>query len=418
MWSHGEKVLVDPDRGTIWMQYAIDRNGFDHTAVNLLMLQRHEGYAPYPLQLALSRFDSIDEWRVAGRKKQGSPLPDVRQWYDSWTTNDSQEMREAASAFFRFLVLRSSIDTLRKFVSSADEFDLSGQIASHYRQSFDSLVASWHGYLDTVSFLPRQMVLFSDRAAAGFEFVEARELMEQSFAYAVSDKDSSFAIEKLMSLCFAQGDFTAASRYAFLSDSLSLAGGSYAFLSGDSATGASTFRRILEKNPNDNGARFGLANIAINSGAVEKGIEFLRENIQNLNSPMAQPESRALLAASMPRKNGKRSPDTDSLLAAARFWYEQALNSEQSTPSMYVWYGIVLVAQGEYALGERALHSAALLEVRPFYRAMAYIWLGKCADLQGNRETAKLYYSQVATLNAGVYQKREAEQLMIRAFKF
>ena len=62
------------------------------------------------------------------------------------------------------------------------------------------------------------------------------------------------------------------------------------------------------------------------------------------------------------------------------------------------------------------LNTALYLEVRPFYRGMINLWLGKLADMLGQREAAREYYGLVISGASAAYHQAEARALLEKPY--
>jgi hypothetical protein len=57
------------------------------------------------------------------------------------------------------------------------------------------------------------------------------------------------------------------------------------------------------------------------------------------------------------------------------------------------------------------------LETRPFYQGMIKLWLGKVADIRGERRVARDYYQQVLAGASAHYHQEEARRLIDRPYR-
>jgi len=58
---------------------------------------------------------------------------------------------------------------------------------------------------------------------------------------------------------------------------------------------------------------------------------------------------------------------------------------------------------GSYDEAESELQAALFIDFRPYYRAAAYLALGRLNDLRKDSEQARIYYDKAIETNSGEY---------------
>jgi tetratricopeptide (TPR) repeat protein len=95
---------------------------------------------------------------------------------------------------------------------------------------------------------------------------------------------------------------------------------------------------------------------------------------------------------------------------------ELAVQSSSPAPSLHLWLGMAYLGVGETDRARAYLDGALFLEMRPFYLAMTHLWMGKLADLEGDRQTAVEHYAEVLALASADYHQREANSYLETPF--
>ena len=88
-----------------------------------------------------------------------------------------------------------------------------------------------------------------------------------------------------------------------------------------------------------------------------------------------------------------------------------------TSPTLYLWNGIALLGKEDTGGANDQIISSIFLEPRPFYQGMGYLWLGKIADLRGERDVAKDYYRLVLSTSSAAYHQAEAKQWLERPYR-
>ena len=92
-------------------------------------------------------------------------------------------------------------------------------------------------------------------------------------------------------------------------------------------------------------------------------------------------------------------------------------NRHNPSASQMMWLGIAYLGIGDTDNAEDYLQTALFLETRVFYQGMINLWLGKVADVRGERTVARDYYQRVLAGASAHYHQEEARSLLERPYR-
>jgi tetratricopeptide (TPR) repeat protein len=95
----------------------------------------------------------------------------------------------------------------------------------------------------------------------------------------------------------------------------------------------------------------------------------------------------------------------------------QVMENRQLSSSMNFWLGAAYTGLGETGLASNYLNIAKFIETRPFYEGFIELWLGKLADLMGQRDKAKEHYEMVLVLPSAAYHQQEAKNYLEKPYQ-
>jgi tetratricopeptide (TPR) repeat protein len=88
------------------------------------------------------------------------------------------------------------------------------------------------------------------------------------------------------------------------------------------------------------------------------------------------------------------------------------LQTNMASPSAMLWLGAGYLGLGDSPTAGDFLTSALMLESRPFYQGLIYLYMGKVSDHLGDHEGARGWYGRVLNILSTDYHQREAKWLM------
>jgi tetratricopeptide (TPR) repeat protein len=97
--------------------------------------------------------------------------------------------------------------------------------------------------------------------------------------------------------------------------------------------------------------------------------------------------------------------------------FASQIRGGNTVPTAHLWTGIAYLGLGDTGNAFDFLHTALFLDVRPFYAAMAHLWLGKTSDLQGERDVAREHYGLVLGGSAAAYHQQEARKYLDQPYR-
>jgi tetratricopeptide (TPR) repeat protein len=83
----------------------------------------------------------------------------------------------------------------------------------------------------------------------------------------------------------------------------------------------------------------------------------------------------------------------------------------------YVNSGYLLMLRHDYESSFQEFQLASFVDNRPYYKALAWLGMGRLYDLQENYALAQPYYEKVLELNSGKYLDSLAEKYLNDPFK-
>ena len=419
IWDQRFGMAIDPTRRTAHAIFTRPANAAEPFIINHTALLKNYGYAPPFLSEGLASYFTLPVYdaREIIKSAEAPSIADLMDTYTYYTADPWAADRLVAS-FVSFLVDKYGLGTFRKCYDAADDLSLAATVEKTYGVDLGSLESDWKTYLDTLTISIDELQFHANLAEAMFNFPLMLRYGEGALAQATTDVDSLRSLSMLKRSYFFVGDYYRATevQQALAELRASDAGqwmtlGAYKMMNGLYDEAYADLQHARSLDTADNLIVFNLARYHLNTGDVDKATELLMQKVNDLTLNQAGSESLITLA------NIWRQSEDTVLQARAKEYYSLAIRSLQSTlqaqtlaTAVHVWLGVAYVGLGETATAQNYLEGALFLELRPFYLAMAHLWLGKIADLEGNREKALDHYSQVLALPSAAYHQAEAER--------
>ena len=248
----------------------------------------------------------------------------------------------------------------------------------------------------------------------------------EALPLAASARETTFTLSQAVTSCFYLGDYyraTSFQKQLAARDSASIPAwvglASYQMMNGFYDSAATALQHAQTRDSANPLIRFNVALNRLCSGDAKSARSILETAIANTKDNAAYAENRIVLSTIL--LSTKDSADRK----AATGYCQQAINtlqsqvSEQSINSMSMaWIGVGYVCLGDMTNAQDFLNLADLLETRPFYQGMIWLWLGKAADLRKERELARQYYGQVLGIASAAYHQQEARLLLDHPFRW
>jgi tetratricopeptide (TPR) repeat protein len=269
-----------------------------------------------------------------------------------------------------------------------------------------------------------QAAHFAYQAEAMFEYGATLEYSREMLRLADSRLDSLLALSQLSRTAFFAGQYYGAAEYqvAYLGLNDSLAGdwlklAGYQMMNGEYDDAAVTLERGSALDPANNIIIFNRGLRALYTGDTAQAKVLFNEVLKS-DSPEARLESQLTLAELLhfsDNEQDRRSAEAFCREAVAALSNQEQRHNSSSAQAM--WLGIAFLGIDDSGNADDLLRTALYLETRPFYEGLIYLWLGKVADIRGERSLAKDYYSRVLSGASARYHQEEARRWLQTAYR-
>jgi len=243
-----------------------------------------------------------------------------------------------------------------------------------------------------------------------------RAMLEQS----VNRTDSALALSQVVRAYFFLGDYYTATQYQYQLiglDSSSASAwmklGSYSMMNGYYEAAGESFQKAKARDSSDQTIDFNIALNHLFRGDKETASDILVGIIKFPDEVSPGVESRIFLANLLMESDD----EIDRSLATDYFHEVVAIlgrTTSMDSPSsqQQLWNGIAHLGLEDTGTAYDYLQTALYLEMRPFYQGMINLWLGKLADVRGERDVARHHYGEVVSQPSADYHQKEAHRYL------
>jgi tetratricopeptide (TPR) repeat protein len=426
IWDKRFGTMVDPTRNVVAAIFNRTFNSADPFIAGQVALMRQYGYAPPFLTEGFANYLSLaafDMQEIVKAKK----MPPLDSMLDTYLYLQAEPLvaDRFSATFVRYLIDQYKIDKFIALYRLADDLTLRQSIESTYGKPVADLEKDWQGYLDTLTFRPQQFAYYSDMAEAMSDYPLMLKYASEYLSHSITPYDSVRALAQVVRACFFNGDYYKATTYQtrlvamdtvtrMVVDRVGLAG--YQMMNGYYDSAYTNLKLAVEADSLNQLVKFNLALNCYFRGDVPTARQILTRMIeappqQKESGPFA--ESRILLANML-----LESKDSSGLRLAKQYFREansqlsRLIQSHTHNPQVLMWSGIAYLGLGDTGNAQEALSAALYLETRPFYVGMIYLWMGKTADLRGERKVAREYYGKTLAQLSADYHQKEARRYL------
>jgi tetratricopeptide (TPR) repeat protein len=422
IWDSRFGVSIDPSRSTAHILYSLDQNSVDAVVVCQLATLRTFGYAPPVLSEGMASYLSYTLSDMKRLIAEGSmPSLDSLLNTRSYLQMPPRISDRCAASFAKFLISAYGVDPFLKLYKKSTDLSLRTDAEEVYGKPASVLEREWRTFVDT-----GQIHLVQLRAAA----VEAEMMMHypsmlenarEMLQISKVTRDSQITLPLVERACFFTGNYYGAidAKSTLLKMDTSGAGsrmtvGAYRMMSGQYDSAGMDFQAALAQNPSDKIVAFNLALWHLYSTHdTARAKELLTGSGGATSEGSTMYEARIRLAEIL--RQSKNVEDRRQ----ARELFQQGvngllvqLNANLASTSTMVWLGAGYLGLGDSPTAGDFLNTAIMLESRPFYQALIYLYLGKVADQLGDHDGARSWYRRVLGVLSADYHQREAKWLM------
>ena len=425
IWDDRFGMMVDPVRSTMFSIYSQEYNSTYPFLISQAATYHNYGYAPAFVSEGLANYLSFAVFDMKHLRTEGN-LPKLSSLLDTYTYMQTapRQADRISGTFVRFLIDQYGIGAFLNWYRASDDLNQKSTLESNYGKTVDALEAEWLEYVDTVSIRFDQAGHFAYQAEAMFEYGASLEYGREMLRLSNSRLDSLLALSQLSRTAFFAGEFYDAAEYqaSYLGLNDSLAGdwlklASYQMMVGDYDQAAATLKRGSDLDPANNIIIFNRGLLALHTGDTAQAKVLFNEVLKS-DSPEARLESQLTLAELL-RFSGNEQ-DRQSAEAFCREAVAALSSQDQRhnpSAAQAMWLGIAYLGIDDTGNADDFLRTALYLETRPFYKGLTYLWLGKVADIRGERTLAKDYYSNVLSGASAKYHQEEARRWLQTAYR-
>jgi tetratricopeptide (TPR) repeat protein len=330
-----------------------------------------------------------------------------------------------SATFIRYLIDRYQIGQFLELYRKADDINLRSEIVATYGKPIGTLETEWLTWLDTVPIPFEQLAYHAELAETRFDYAAAHEYSGEMLTKARSFRDSLVASSMLARTAFFAGEYyAAAERQTGVIDMLDTLSGEwvqlagYHMMNGEYDSAGAALSRAQTRDSANSLVPFnqGLQRLCV--GDTTGARQFFSLVIAGRGETGGLLESQAMLGNILSRS----SDPTDKAEALNLFNAVVATLSRQDnrhnpSASQLMWLGIAYLGIGDTDNADDYLQTAMFLETRVFYQGMIDLWLGKVADVRGERAVARDYYQRVLAGASAHYHQEEARSLLERPYR-
>lgn len=425
IWDMRFGTMVDPTRNLALTLVNKNVNSADPFVVIYAAILRNYGYAPPFLSEGLAGYLSFAAYDMKQLVKAKKTIPlDTLFIGDRYYHGDPRTVDATASTFVKYLIDQYRADKFLAMYHDANDLNLKSLIETTYGKPIATLEQEWRTYVDTVKLRSDQFSFWAEQAETLVNYRLMLTYREEQLATAKNRSDSLTAFKELARACYFNGDYPRAAKQqrqaATLIDSSALDWmtlGSYLMMAGNYDEAYTYLSKARSMDTTNQIIVFNLGLYYSVTGQEKKGTDLISDYVIQGGKDPAIAESRVLLG-NMLLLTGNKADE-----GLARGYYREAYgmlspltSGSLITSSALMWCGILDLGLGDTGGANDFLNMSLFLEASPFYEGMDYLWLGKTADLRGEREVAKEYYRKVLATASSDYHKKEAQQLLEHPF--
>lgn len=421
IWDKRFATAVDPTRTTAHAIFTHALNTTDPFVLAHTVVLRNYGYAPPFLSEGLANYLSLAlfDMKEIMALKQNVPLDGLLDTYQYYTSDPYVADRTGAT-FVMFLVNQYGFPRFKELYEVADDLNLRREIEKQYDLSITELETEWQTYVDTSQIDASSLVFHSSLAEAMFDYRLMLRYAKAAAKLSRTAQDSLGHLSLLKRAYSYNGDYYSATdvqqqlvKLQSSSAMLWMTLGTYRMMNGLYDEAAKDLSTAFSLDTTDHTVRFNLAKNCELHGDRLKAIEHLKYVVDNPSK--AGPHVGAMIVLGGLLRDSEdeqeRAQGRQYFLQSIR-GLEASIQSGPPAPSTHLWLAIACIGADEFEAARGYLDGALFLETRPFYLGMTHLWMGKLADLTGDRATATDNYSQVLAISSAAYHQTEAERYL------
>jgi tetratricopeptide (TPR) repeat protein len=404
---------VDPSRNRIIARYDRYYTGVDVQATLLVNFYRWWGYAPELLAIGASGYLSFADYYVLADRANGQaiPLSALARTLDFKRQPFPASYHHAAS-FVRWLMVTNGHAEFRDLYDKSTDLSLERALWSVYEKTLGELETEWLAYLENRKFDVAEYYTFAKRAAAYHNYGEHSDLLRPSVARADSIPDF---VNRELALAAAQlGHWDEAMKYlrtlvTHVPDDLA-ARNLYAealWAYGDTNACHYQLLRLTEKDPSDARPYILLGDLQEAWRRIDSAAALWRYGLEKSegSGPVAL---ELLLRLGRYERRHKHADSARTLFTLALQNAYRLMKKTSAGTRAMVRLGESLMEMDSTVSARPYLEIAAYVADAPQELGRSYLNIGRCLDLDRQREQALAAYETVLALRSTQYDAAAA----------
>jgi tetratricopeptide (TPR) repeat protein len=422
IWDSRFGVSIDPSRSVAHMLYSLEHNSVDAVVVCQMATLRTFGYAPPVLSEGMASYLSytlsdMKRLMASGLVPPIDSLLNTR----AFLQMSPRISDRCAASFTKYLIVAYGVDPFMKLYKKSTDLTLKEDAEEVYGKPILVLDREWRTFVDTSQILIVQLRAATAEAEMMMQYGSMLENAKEMMRTSKVTRDSLIALPLLERACFFTGDYYGAidAKAELLTmDTTGSASrmtiGAYRMMSGQYDSAGANFQAALAQNPSDKIVAFNLALWHLYStDDTARAKELLTGAGGTTAEGSSMFEARIRLAEIL--RQSKNVEDRKE----ARELFQQGVNgllpqlqANMASTSTMLWLGAGYLGLGDSPTASDFLNTALMLESRPFYQGLIYLYLGKVSDHLGDHDGARAWYGRVLGILSADYHQREAKWLM------
>jgi len=427
IWDKRFHVMVDPTRSSVFTIYTTTFNSADPVALIQAAIYRHYGYAPPFLTEGMAGYLSFPAYdaKELVKNKRALPLDSLLGTF-YYLNADAHAADATAASFCKYLIDAYKVDRFLDWYRKADDLNARTILTEVFGKPVAELEQDWRQYLDTLTFNAHQFAVAAMQSETMFQYTLMTRYRTEQLKLVNSRADSLHVLSELSRACLFNGDYEEAAKWQGMlvaldtvpqaSNLMTLA--IYRLMRREYDSAYAELLCAQQLDTTNPVVAFNIAHCRLLQGEKQEARRLFEELVGKSAEGPASAESRILLANLL--RESKLSADQRKAIeyyATAIQQLAQTTSGSFISAGSLMWTGIAYLGQGDTGTAQDYLLTALFLETRPFYQTMDYLWLGKTADLRGERDVAQRYYRLALESRGAEYHRDEAKALLLKPYK-